>query len=124
MQLLRGIHNPSPEHFASDVRQVLLKRVLKLADTWLCQVFKNAMKFNQEGSDFYQQARDCEKKFEMKFASVAPSSGSAMQMVTTDIRLALQAHTEFAQDGELAPPAGVTALAEKINKMSSNSLHR
>lgn len=83
----------TPEQMASDIRQV----------------FRNGMKFNQEGSTFYNQARACEQAFERAFKSVGASSGGMAMDVDV---------------GGGVPSDEIGALAAKVNKLSSNDLIR
>eukprot|EP00658_Telonema_sp_P-2_P070694 TRINITY_DN60113_c0_g1_i3.p1 TRINITY_DN60113_c0_g1~~TRINITY_DN60113_c0_g1_i3.p1 ORF type:complete len:236 (-),score=61.46 TRINITY_DN60113_c0_g1_i3:140-847(-) len=83
-----------PEQFATDMRQV----------------FKNATKFNQEGSPIYQAARLCERTFEAEFAKVS----SAPTPMAVEVKV----------EGEGVPVEEINGLAAKVHKMSSNDLIR
>lgn len=92
--LSQGVYG-TLEQFATDIRQV----------------FKNAMRFNQEGSNFYMNARGCEKAFEKGLEKITPtpSSGMAMQVDSA---------------GGSVPSEQISEMAAKVSKLSSNDLIR
>lgn len=94
----------SPDIFARDVRQV----------------FKNAMKFNQEGSTFHSQARTCYTVFERLFASCQFHSKAA----ANPPRPAHPAANPASQDNVAPSTADVEALASQVKKLGSNKLYR
>eukprot|EP00657_Telonema_sp_P-1_P009940 TRINITY_DN4204_c0_g1_i6.p1 TRINITY_DN4204_c0_g1~~TRINITY_DN4204_c0_g1_i6.p1 ORF type:complete len:168 (+),score=38.88 TRINITY_DN4204_c0_g1_i6:186-689(+) len=81
----------NPEQFAADVRQV----------------FVNGTTFNVEGSDFYRQARECEREFEAQFAKVVTATAMEVDIPPS-----------------VVSQAQITALAAKVHKLSSNDLIR
>jgi len=80
----------SPDEFGRDVRQV----------------FKNAMRFNQEGSAFHQAARSCQVEFERLFDTIK----------FDDVDASSQANSVSRADA--------TDLATLVNKLSSDQLHK
>ena len=60
----------SPDEFGRDVRQVSIENAGWHSNSYFRQVFKNAMRFNQEGSAFHQAARSCQVEFERLFETI------------------------------------------------------